>query len=212
MFRHVFAASALVLALGTAARANEAMVLIESVSAPVAGVTPMTYVRPGATIDLGQSTVLVLDYLGSCVRETVTGGIVHVGARFGQVEHGTVVNDRMDCGGGQLQVAAANSMGGVVYRAVGDIFEIHSTEPVILAGAPGRLTITRLDQNAPAIHLDTSEEGGRAPFAIDLAALHVSLVAGASYRLDLGERQVTIRVDPSASGAEMPLVRRLLPI
>ena len=102
----------------------------------------MTYINTGATIDLGQSTVLVLDYLNSCVRETITGGVVHVGVPISQVDNGSFKNARLACDAGNLASAAVASQGGVVYRALGDPLLIRSTDPIFVAATAGTLVIT----------------------------------------------------------------------
>jgi hypothetical protein len=213
MFRYLCAAVAIALMASAQTRADEPMVLVESISAAVTGVSPMTYVSPGTVIDLGQSTVLVLDYLGSCVKETVTGGVVHVGTRFSRVDRGSFVNTRLNCDGGRLQTAAAVSQGGVVYRAIGDPLIIRSTAPVIVAERPGRLIITRLGRDeGPVIEKEIANNGSQGPFLVDLAQAGVSLVPGVTYEAQLGNRQRTFRIDTAAAGADAPLLLRLLPI
>src|SRR5271169_4016176 len=74
----IAAALAAVLAGMQGARAGSGLVLIESLSAPAGDLAIMDYVAPGTTIDLGKSTVIVLDHLATCTRETVTGGMLIV--------------------------------------------------------------------------------------------------------------------------------------
>ena len=52
--------------------------LVEEVSGAPAGVEFMDYVEAGKTIELGARGGIVLNYLNSCVRETITGGTVKV--------------------------------------------------------------------------------------------------------------------------------------
>lgn len=50
----------------------------------------MDYVEPGQVIRLGAADGLVLGYLKSCWRETITGGTVTVGTEQSQVAGGEV--------------------------------------------------------------------------------------------------------------------------
>jgi hypothetical protein len=202
------------------ARADNAVVLVESVSASITGITAMSYVNSGTQIDLGPSGVIVLDHLADCSRETVTGGSLLVGALQSQVAGGVIARSQWPCGGQQLQLAASMSTGGgQVYRGFSgpvsqqtDLLDMHSTAPVILATDIGNLQITRIDQTAIPIIIPVTAASSSQPAAIDMAALHLALTPGAIYCISLGEQNLTFRVDPAAAGAAQPLLARLLPI
>ncbi len=202
------------------ARADNAMVLVESVSAGITGITEMSYVNAGTHIDLGHSGVVVLDHLADCSRETVTGGSLTVGARQSQVDGGSIARSSLDCDGQQLQLAASESTGGgQVYRTFSgplgqqaDLLKLSTTEPVILATAPGSLQITRIDQAAAPLNITVGSASTAQPAAIDLAVLHLTLTPGAIYCATLGPENIKFQVDPDAAGADKPLLARLLPI
>lgn len=207
------AAFGLMLLLGLPAYADEPMILVESVSAPLPDVSPMTYINTGATIDLGQSTVLVLDYLNSCVRETITGGIVHVSVPISQVDNGSFKNARLACDAGNLASAAVASQGGVVYRALGDPLLIHSTAPIFIAATAGTLVITQEGEtDSPKIQIQIPDNGRRGPFALDLAKVHAPLQPGITYRATMGDRHVIFRVAQGAGGDTVPDLQRIVPI
>ena len=69
----------------------------------VAGVEFMDYVAPGRVIVLGAKDVLVLGYLRSCWRETITGGTVTVGEVQSVVQAGRVERSQVACGGSRAQ-------------------------------------------------------------------------------------------------------------
>jgi hypothetical protein len=58
----------------TSAAAQNPAALVEDVTAKNAGVDFMDYVSAGKKIKLAAGEVLVLGYLNSCIRETITGG------------------------------------------------------------------------------------------------------------------------------------------
>jgi hypothetical protein len=58
----------------------------------------MTYLDTGRTIRLGPRDTIVLSYLHSCVRETITGGTVTVGVDQSEVQAGEVTRTKLNCG------------------------------------------------------------------------------------------------------------------
>jgi hypothetical protein len=210
MFRHIAVLMVLV-GSGTSGWADQPLILVENISAQVPNVMPMTYIKLGTTIDLGQSTMLVLDYLNTCVRETIIGGVVRIGGRFSRSDHGTVENSRMTCDGGNLQLAAAASQGGVVYRALGNPLIIRSTSPVFLAATPGTLSISPEGEDK-TIDEQVPDNGHHGVFLLDLAEAKISLRRGTTYEAKMGDRHVTFRVDDKAGGADVPLLQRMVPI
>lgn len=208
------AAFGLMLLFGLPAYADEPMILVESVSAPVPNVSPMTYINTGATVDLGQSTVLVLDYLNSCVRETITGGVVHVAVPISQVDNGSFKNARLACDAGNLASAAVASQGGVVYRALGDPLLIRSIDPIFVAATAGTLVITQEGEiDSPKIQVQIPDNGRHGPFALDLSKAHAPLLQpGITYRATMGDRHVIFRVAQESGGDNVPALQRIVPI
>jgi hypothetical protein len=210
----------LMVAVPVMALADNTMVLVESVSSGVPGVTAMSYVNAGTEIELGHSGVIVLDHLAACSRETVTGGSLRVGAQGSQVNGGRIVRSQLGCDGQQLQLAASESTGGgQVYRTFSgpldpqtDMLDLRSTQPVILATQSGTLHITRIDQAASLITITVTAASASQPTAIDMSRLHLVLAPGAMYCISLGQQNIKFRVDPAATVAQQPLMARLLPI
>jgi hypothetical protein len=93
--------------------------LIESVSSNSAGVEFMDYVRTGQVIRLGPHGTIVLSYMGSCVRETITGGTVTVGTDRSEVQSGEVRRTRGQCDAGKMVLTGAQSpIGGRAFRGL----------------------------------------------------------------------------------------------
>ena len=73
--------------------------LVENFTGNSAGVEVMGYVETGQTIRLGPHDTIVLSYLHSCVRETITGGSVTIGVDQSEVKAGEVQRTRLNCDG-----------------------------------------------------------------------------------------------------------------
>src|SRR5262245_10264646 len=93
------------LAFATLAWAQAPVAVVEDVSGKVAGVEFMDYVAAGKVIKLGARDTLVLGYLKSCWRETITAGIVTIGSEQSEVQNGKVERTRVKCDGGQMNLS-----------------------------------------------------------------------------------------------------------
>ena len=197
--------------------ADKPTAMIESVTHTVGGLNPTDYLQQGRTITLPEGGTLVLDYLGSCIHETITGGTVHIGTEQSQIEHGKVIRSQYDCDGSGLQLQASMSdAGGVaVYRTLGQptkpTLTIDATMPVIVTSAMTPITLQRIDGNDEPVDLGApTPYGTRA--VLDLARTGRSLAPGGTYRLTQGGRVLVFKVDPQAQAGAVPLVQRLLPL
>src|SRR3546814_13267076 len=92
--------------LAAPAVAADPTALVEDVSATAAGVEFMDYVAAGRVIHLGTGGTLVLSYLKSCVRATVTGGSVPVGIDQSRIEGGKVAGEEIGHAPGGARVCA----------------------------------------------------------------------------------------------------------
>lgn len=61
------------------------------------GIEALDHIHDGDTIALGDNGVLVLEYLESCRRETITGGVVTVRADGAQADGGRLQRRNTDC-------------------------------------------------------------------------------------------------------------------
>ncbi|HKM62572.1 MAG TPA: hypothetical protein VJY39_08795 [Acidisphaera sp.] len=205
------------MSLSAALAADKPAAMIESVTPAAPGLNTMDYLQPGRTITLPDGATLVLDYLGSCIHETITGGTVHVGTDQSQVEHGKVVRSQVDCDGSDLQLSAAQSdAGGVaVYRTLAPptapTLTVSATMPVVVTPGMASVTLQRVDANEPSVDLGPPSPSGTR-WTIDFARVGRSLAPGGVYRLTQGNRVLVFKVDPQAQGGSLPLVQRLLPL
>jgi hypothetical protein len=91
--------------------------LIESLTGNPSGVEVMDYVRAGQVIRLAPHQTIVLSYMASCVRETITGGTVTVGTQRSEVQSGHVRRTEGHCYSGRMELTGEEAhVGGRVFR------------------------------------------------------------------------------------------------
>lgn len=190
--------------------------IVEDLKGKLDKLDVMDYVEPGQVVQLKPGDVLVLGYLKSCVRETITGGKVTIGADQSQVEGGKVERAKFACDGGRLQLTPeqAGKSGAMVFRkrpadksaaaAEAPQVTIYSTVPAVSAAAPGQLTIERIDQTGKQVTVKMTAA------RMDLAKAGVTLEPGGMYRAALGEKQIVFAVDGKATRGAGPLAGRLI--
>jgi hypothetical protein len=191
--------------------------VVEEVSGASAGVEFMDYVPPGKVIKLGPRDTIVLGYLNSCWRETITGGTVTVGTEQSTVKNGKVERAQVQCGGGRMQLTSDNTFetAGYVSRDVSGKMRprpktiLYGRLPIIELAGPGTLLIERLDGPSERYEFAVEHrELVRGSF-FDFARARRVLSAGGTYRATFGAKQTVFRVDKTAA-ASAPVVARLL--
>jgi hypothetical protein len=203
--------------------AADPVALVEDVGGAPAGVEAMSYVTAGSVIRLGGAGRLVLDYLGSCVRETIKGGVVTVGTDASKVAGGTVGRETVQCDGGQLNLSTrqAAQSGVVVFRMppqrqanqaapVTVDRTLYGLCPLIDLPGGGTLVIERLDQPGEKLTVDIPAAQLTRGSFYDFAKTDRSLAAGGVYRATAGGRSIVFKVDPFAQPGQSPLAGRLL--
>jgi hypothetical protein len=99
--------------------AGQKVALVEEVKGKVTGVESMDYVTPGQVIKLGAKDSIVLTYMKSCWRETITGGTVVIGVEQSLFHLSKVEAVKVDCDrGGQLATDQRYDVAGTVFRGV----------------------------------------------------------------------------------------------
>ena len=86
----------------------------------------MSYVETGKTFRLGAQDTMVLSYLDSCLRETITGGTVIIGIDHSEVRGGKVTRTKLDCGSNLFELTGATAQ--VAGRALRGL-PLPETEP-----------------------------------------------------------------------------------
>jgi len=191
--------------------------IIEDVTGKVHGAAPLEYVEAGRTINAKDGSV-VLSYLLSCKRETITGGTMVVGERESAITGGHVERADVRCDGGKLVLADAQAgkSGAMAYRGTNSkswgratlpspSITIYGASPIITLTEPADyVLITRLDLSGAIITLRPA--GGK----VDMATEGKRLEAGGLYMAEAAGRTVVFLVDGSARPGKEPIVGRLL--
>jgi hypothetical protein len=213
-------ASALILAvvvcLPLTARAAELAAIVEDVSGSAAGVAPMDLLEQGRVIELSGNTKLVLGYLHSCIRETIVGGRVTVGAEKSTVEGGTRQAKEVDCDGGRVIRTGNRSsdVAGAVFRKGSKVpalpkpdVTLFGVSPLIRLSTPSeKIQIQRLDKRNEA-PIDVAASGT----LVDTAKAGVRLAPGGVYAISSGAKAYIVKISPLAE-ANAPLLSRLIPM
>lgn len=180
------------------------MAIVEEMEPVRADVAFMDYLEEGHKIALGKQGRLVVGYLKSCLRETVTGGTVTIGSEKSTITGGKVSRERVECDGGRLLLTPEQSGkgGAVVFRrgnlskgsgALQPSLRIYSVQPFIQAKSrPPTVTIERLDRPDPIVSVAL-----RAGIA-DLVKQRLSLERGGLYRITGGGASRIVRIDDHA--------------
>jgi hypothetical protein len=206
-------------ALISTAAAQSPAAVVEELAGSVPGVQFMDYVDPGQVIRLGAHDRIVLGYLQSCWRETITGGTVTVGAEQSEVAGGEVARVKVACDGGKMMLSAelAGKSGAMVFRqapkpqpvALHPEFTLYGLSPVFEVRPPGKLVIERLDQRGERHELAITEQDLMRGAFFDCAKAGLALAPGGIYRAKFADRELVFKIDPDAKPGDAPLLGRL---
>jgi hypothetical protein len=207
---------------GSAAAAPVQVALVESLTGSPVGVEFMDYLEAGKIIELGSRDTIVLSYMNSCVRETITGGIVTVGTDHSEVQAGKVARTKVACDAGRMALAAdqAAQFGGKIFRSAppvnvsaaesGPQFTLYGRSPIVELKAPGTLLIQRIDQANEPFVVDINNEHLQRGRFYDFAKRGRSLAAGGIYKVSWGRQEIVFKIDPHAKAGNTPILGRLL--
>lgn len=203
----------------TLALAETPVAVVEDVKGKPSGVEFMDYVVPGKVIRLGPNDSIVLGYLASCWRETITGGTVRVGAEQSMVHDGQIERVKVDCDGGGKRSAdqktregAATVFRGMAASRSGALPQvtIYGLSPILELKGPGKLVLERLDQQGERHEITVGKKALLRGKFYDFAKARKSLTAGASYLARIGDQETIFSIDPAAKPGATPVVGRLV--
>ena len=200
--------------LGAQTSGSVPVAIVEEVDSAGSGLGVFDYLQEGDTIHLKTGEVLILGYLTSCLRESIHGGRVTIGATQSEVAGGLVIREKVECDGGytNLSAAEASQSGVIVFRQVpkhghgsrSNPIQVFSLQPVFLFPAEVSQVMLR--------RLDRSESDLRVPVEgrwLDLGHSRLSLAAGGLYEARAGGVSRVFELAESSDGGG-PLVSRLV--
>jgi hypothetical protein len=205
---------------GVAVAAPVQVALVEDISGDSPGVEFMDYLEAGRIIRLGPHDSIVLSYMTSCMRETITGGTVMVGTDRSEVRSGKVERTKVQCDAGKMLPGGdeARPLAGSVLRggprmlpsASNAQLVLYGSSPILELTAPGTLLIERIDQTGERYVLDVENKHLLRGGFYDFAQWNKALTAGGVYRAIFGAQKIVFRIDADAQPGRVPIVSRLL--
>lgn len=215
----MFAAVLGLVGLIGSAHAQTPVAVVEDVQGKVTGAEFMDYVAPGKVIKLGAGGMVVLGYMKSCVRETITGlGTVIVGAEESMIHLAEVKADKVQCDSSHAQAIdrAIGESAATVVRSLGGKdsgtpqFTLYGLSPLVQTAGRGKLVVERLDVKGERYDVDlTAASVVRGKF-YDFAKNGTALQPGGTYAMSLGARRTVFLVDQSAVPGAAPVIGRLV--
>lgn len=206
--------------VATPALAETPAAIVEEVQGKVDGVALMDYVAPGKIIKLGPKASITLSYLKSCQRETISEGVVLVGAEQSTVQLGEIKREKVPCdtNAAKLSEREANQSAATTFRTMrsdakgtpAKLPTLYGTAPLVQARSGSTLVIERTDGKEPTISVPLKSEIMVAGKFYDFAKAGKSLTPGGSYLAILGAKRYAFQVDASATSSPTPIVSRLL--
>jgi hypothetical protein len=194
--------------------------IVEEVTGRPSGVEFMDYVAPGKVITLGSKDSIVLGYMTSCWRETITGGTVLVGAEQSVVHEGEIERVRVNCDGGRQFAAADQTTSEAAGKDFRNLSNSHSAilpqvtiyglSPILEVKGPGRLVILRLDKQGERYEATVGKDSLLRGRFYDFVSGFLALTPGGSYLARLGDHEVILNVDPAAKPGSTPVIGRLV--
>ena len=203
-----------------AAPAQTPVAVVEEVKGKPSGVEFMDYVAPGKVIKLRPKDSIVLGYMTSCWRETITGGTVLVGAeqstvregldrtRQGRLRRGRPVcccRSKTREGAGTDFRSLSNSRSAVLPQVT-----IYGLSPILEVKGPGRLVVERLDKQGERHEVMVGKNSLLRGRFYDFAKTGKALTPGASYLARLGGQEIIFNIDPGAKPGATPVIGRLV--
>lgn len=154
-------------------------------------------------LKLAPGETLVLGYLKSCVRETITGGTVTIGAKESTVEGGKVAREKTECTQTKLALTADESQQSATIAFRGQIKHVHTRQPLIIAEKGGSVKIEPIEGGES---WDLKPENGR----IDFQAAKFEMQPGARYKVTGVKTSLIVEVDAAATTAKTGTLERVV--
>ena len=216
--RRMLAAIVSCLALTTVARAQAPVAVVEEAQGKVTGAEFMDYVVPGQVIKLGPGGMVVLSYMKSCWRETISGvGTVIVGTEQSAVHLADFKAGKVPCDPTQTE-KLAKEVGESAATVVRSLKEgpqpspltLHGLSPVVAVSEGGKLLVDRIDVKGEHYEVDLAKATLIHGKVYDFAKANTALKPGGTYAATLKSKRIIFQVDATAEPGAGPIVGRLV--
>jgi hypothetical protein len=218
--RRILAAIVGCLALTTVAHAQAPVAVVEDVQGKVTGAEFMDYVVPGQVIKLGPGGSIVLGYMKSCWRETISGvGTVIVGTEQSAVHLAEFKAGKVPCDPTQTEKIAkeVGESAATVVRSLKDgepkgppPLTLHGVSPVIAISDRGKLVVDRIDVKGEHYEVDLAKAALMRGKFYDFAKANTALQPGGVYAATLKSKRIIFQVARDADSGAGPIVGRLV--
>jgi hypothetical protein len=212
-------ALAVLVGSGLAAKAEPPAALVEDVQGKVTGAEFMDYVVPGQVIKIGTTGSIVLSYLKSCRRETISGlGTVIVGADESKVHLAAVKDEKVECDASHAHATtkatsevAATVVRGITTPAASTTAQVtlYGVSPIFEVKGRGALIVERLDKAGERQQIEVGDNRIKGRF-FDFARFNRALAPGGTYAATFGASKIVFRIDPQAKSGNAPALGRLI--
>jgi len=220
MKRVVLAAMIGLIAFAGAARAETPVAVVEDVYGKVTGVEFMDYVVPGQVIKLGPGGMIVLGYMKSCWRETISGvGTVIVGTEQSAVHLADFKAGKVPCDTAQME-KLPKEVGESAATVVRSLKEnppagpppllLHGTSPIVATSDRGKLVVERIDVKGERYEVDLAHAALARGKFYDFAKANTALTPGGVYAATLKSKRQVFQIDPEATAGTGPVIGRLV--
>lgn len=194
----------MLLSTGVAAQAAPRPVVIVEDSMKTKGpVQAFSLLAENATFDLAKGETIVLGYLKSCTRETITGGSVTIGAKESVVEGGVVRREQTECAVNKLALTADESQQSGVIAFRGTVKHIFTRQPIIMAEKSVDVIIKPVEGGET---WEIKPENGR----VDFRAAKLEMQPGTNYHVVGTKQTVIVEVDAAANTTKTGLLERVI--
>jgi len=213
----LFAAIALFGSAG-AALAEPPVALVEELQGKVTGAEFMDYVTPGQVIKIGPGGSVVLSYLKTCRRETISGiGTVIVGKDASKIHLSEMKDETIACDADHAHatVRETSEAAATIVRSLAlspsptPQVTLYGASPIFDVKGQGALVVERVDEPGERLKIDIGENQIKVRF-YDFAKSNRALTPGGTYVARFKEAGIVFRIDPQAKPGATPVLGRLL--
>lgn len=197
------ACAALMLLVPGASAATKPVAIVEDSPKTTGRGQAFDLLEQNEVLKLASGETLVLGYLKSCTRETITGGTVTIGAKESTVEGGKVTREKTECTQTKLALTADESQQSATIAFRGQIKHVYTRQPLIVAEKSETVKIEPIEGGES---WNLRPENGR----IDFRAAKFEMQPGMRYKVTGAKASLIVEVDAAATTAKTGVLERVV--